>query len=237
MTIAFIADLHLSSQRPRAVEMFTQFLRRGAAKLEQIYILGDLFDYWVGDDGAGALGHEKVELELRAATEKGARIFFMRGNRDFLIGEDFARRANCELLPDPAVIEPGRRLLLTHGDALCTDDREHQESRGKMLSEKWKRVFLEKPLDARMQTAAEMRAQSEAGKLQKDMKIMDVNQGAVEELMLRHRADVLIHGHTHRPAVHQFELAGKPAWRYVLGDWFDGRSAAYYAGGKLALRK
>ena len=237
MTIAFIADLHLSPQRPQALRLFTQFLRRGSEKLESIYILGDLFDYWVGDDGAGALGHREVESELRAATEKGARIFFMRGNRDFLIGEDFARRANCELLPDPAVINPGRRLLLTHGDALCTDDRGASGVARKNAVGKMEARLSGKTLDERMRTAAEMRAQSETDKQKKDMKLMDVNQNAVEELMLRHRADVLIHGHTHRPAVHQFELAGKPAWRYVLGDWFDGRSAAYYAGGQLALRK
>jgi len=236
MTTAFIADLHLSPQRPNAIRLFEQFLRRGARRLESIYILGDLFDYWVGDDGAEALGHRAVEAALRAAAA-GTRIFFMRGNRDFLIGDDFARRSGCELLPDPAIINPGRRILLTHGDALCADDTEHQLARGTMLSAKWQRAFLEKPLEQRMHTAAAMRAQSEAAKQRKSMALMDVNQDAVEALMLRHRADTLIHGHTHQPAVHRFELAGKPAWRYVLGDWFDGRSAAYYAAGRLALRK
>jgi len=237
MTTAFIADLHLSPQRPQAIRLFAQFLRRGAGRLESIYILGDLFDYWVGDDGADALGHRAVEAALLAATAAGTRIFFMRGNRDFLIGDDFARRSGCELLPDPAVIEPGRRMLLTHGDALCTDDTEHQRARGQMLSAKWQRAFLKQPLDERMHTAAAMRAQSESAKRRKSMALMDVNQDAVETLMLRHRADTMIHGHTHQPAVHRFRLGGKAAWRYVLGDWFDGRSAAYYAGGHLALRK
>ncbi len=238
MTAAFVSDIHLTPQRPASTRRFEAFLGGAAGVLERLYILGDLFDYWVGDDGADALGQAAMESAIRAAVDAGTQVFFMRGNRDFLVGDAFARRAGCVLLDDPAVITLGERdFLLTHGDGLCTDDVEHQRARRQLLSAKWKTAFLQKPLDQRMDTAAAMRRASETAKRGKSMAAMDVNQGAVESMMQRHGADTLIHGHTHRPAVHQFELGGKPAWRYVLGDWHEQRSALYYYRGKLALKK
>ena len=237
MTIAFIADLHLTPERPASTRLFEEFLTGSAQQLERLYILGDLFEYWVGDDGGESLGHDGVEAALRKTVKGGMEIFFMHGNRDFLIGEEFARRTGCTLLPDPIVISlQGRDCLLTHGDALCTDDHEHQNARKEMLSSKWKLAFLKKPLEQRMETATAMRRQSESAKQTKSMAIMDVNQEAVESLMRQYGVDTLIHGHTHLPAVHQFRLEQKPAWRYVLGDWYEQRSALYYINGKFSLR-
>ena len=244
MSVAFISDLHLTPERPASTRLFKEFLGQAARRLERLYILGDLFDYWVGDDGGAPLGHGGVETALRRTAEAGTRIFCMRGNRDFLIGGAFAERAGCELLPDPVIVElpgPGpaanRRFLLSHGDALCTDDVEHQASRREMLSAKWKTAFLQKPLPRRMEAAAAMRRRSEEAKRHKTRAVMDVNQAAVENLMRQHGADTLVHGHTHLPAVHRFSLDGKPAWRYVLGDWYEQRSALYYHRGILALKK
>ena len=238
MTTAFISDLHLTPKRPATIRLFEGFLRESARLLERLYILGDLFDYWIGDDGVESLGHGAVEAAIRNAAGAGTRVFFMRGNRDFLVGEEFARRAGCVVLPDPVVVALGRRdFLLTHGDALCTGDIEHQRSRRRMLSSKWKTAFLQKPLDERMETAAQLRRQSAAGKRTRRMQDMDVTQAAVEALMRRHGVDTMIHGHTHQPAVHRFELGQKPAWRYVLGDWYTQRSALYYHQGKLAFKK
>ncbi len=238
MTVAFISDLHLTPERPASTRLFEEFLRGAAQRLERLYILGDLFEYWVGDDGGELLGHDGVQAAIRKTADNGTEIFFMHGNRDFLAGEDFARRSGCTLLPDPVMVSlSGRDFLLTHGDALCTDDHEHQASRREMLSSKWKMAFLKKPLEQRMETAAAMRSQSETAKQTKSMAIMDVNQKAVEALMRRYGADTLIHGHTHRPAVHHFQLDQKPAWRYVLGDWYEQRSALYYQLGKLALKR
>ncbi len=238
MTTAFIADLHLTPERPASTRLFEEFLSGAAGLLERLYILGDLFEYWVGDDGGEPLGHARVEAALRKTADAGTGLFFMHGNRDFLVGDEFARRTGCTLLPDPVVITLHQRdFLLTHGDALCTDDPEHQQSRREMLSAKWKVAFLQKPLEQRMQTAETMRRRSEAAKQTKSMAVMDVNQEAVEALMREHGVTTLIHGHTHQPAVHRFELDQKPAWRYVLGDWYEQKSALYCDEGKLALKK
>lgn len=237
-TSAFISDLHLSAKHPQTFAWFAAFLQNATAQLERLYLLGDLFDYWVGDDGVDTLGHARARDALRDVADAGVRVYFMHGNRDFLLGEQFARDAGIELLPDPSVIELyGRKFLLSHGDSLCTDDLEHQEARRTMLTAKWRTAFLQQPLDARIQTAAEMRSASERNKQHKSMKLMDVNQQAVESLMRAHNVNTLIHGHTHRPAVHQFELNGQPAWRYVLGDWHRRVSALYYRRGYLALKR
>lgn len=236
MRTAFIADVHLTPRRPAAARQFKDFLRAAAEDLSRLYILGDLFDYWVGDDGGDFLGHADTIAALRAAADAGLELFFLPGNRDFLIGDEFAARAGCKLLADPTVIHlDGRAVLLTHGDRLCTDDTEHQAAREQMLSAKWRRVFLAQTLDARMQTAAALRRQSEHAKREKSRAIMDANPTAVAELMRKHNAHILIHGHTHRPAAHNFHLDDKPAARYVLGDWTEQSSALYYQNGAFAL--
>ncbi|MDD9855268.1 MAG: UDP-2,3-diacylglucosamine diphosphatase [Gammaproteobacteria bacterium] len=238
MSTAFISDIHLNPQRPDSFARFERFMAQAVRRLRQLYILGDLFDYWVGDDGVDAIGQGRAEAALRAVTDAGVTVFFMRGNRDFLIGDEFAARTNCRLLPDPSTVTVDERtFLLSHGDALCTDDTEHQAARREMLSAKWQFAFMQKPLPERIDAAAELRRRSESRKQRTSRAMMDVNQSAVESFMREHRADTLIHGHTHRPAVHQFNLDGKPAWRYVLGDWHQRRSALYYQRGILALKK
>lgn len=238
MTIAFISDLHLTPDRPHSTALFGDFIRHANRYLDALYILGDLFEYWIGDDGADDLGHRQVEQALARTVDAGTSIFFLHGNRDFLVGEDFASRTGCQLLPDPVIIEPdGLRILLTHGDALCTDDIEHQAARQQMLSSKWKLAFLDKPLGERAAAANALRSESEAGKQSKPMEIMDVNQGAVERLMLNNNVRIMIHGHTHKPAAHEFLADGNLMRRYVLGDWYEQKSAIFMENGRLTLRR
>lgn len=238
MTIAFISDLHLTPERPESTRLFESFIKDAPGYVEQLYILGDLFEYWVGDDGSRALGHQPIESALKSTVDDGTEVFFLHGNRDFLVGKEFAHRTGCQLLPDPVVIKPDTlRILLTHGDALCTDDLEHQASRQQMLSGKWKMAFLDRPLPERIATANALRQKSELGKQSKPEAIMDVNQQAVENLMRSHQVNIMIHGHTHRPAAHEFFLDGERARRFVLGDWYEQKSAIYYENGRLVLRR
>ncbi len=238
MTIAFISDLHLTPEMPTSTILFEQFIAHASRYISQLYILGDLFDYWVGDDGAEALGHQQVEATLRRTVEAGTAIRFLHGNRDFLVGKQFAERTGCTLMPDPVVIEPdGIRVLLTHGDSLCTDDLEHQSARRHMLSHKWQLAFLNQPLPQRMASALAMRRESEHNKKRKPPEIMDVTQSAVDAMMRDHESRILIHGHTHRPAVHEFEIDGTPALRYVLGDWGQRKSVIYLENGQLTMRR
>lgn len=238
MTIAFISDLHLTPDRPHSTELFTDFITDASRYLNKLYILGDLFEYWIGDDGAADLGHQVVETALAKTVDCGTEVYFLHGNRDFLVGDDFATRTGCQLLPDPVIIEPdGLKILLTHGDALCTDDIEHQRARAQMLSSKWKTAFLEKPVEERAAAANALRKQSESGKQDKPMAIMDVNQRAVENLMREHNVEIMIHGHTHRPAAHEFIADGKLMRRYVLGDWYEQKSSIFLERGRLTLRR
>ena len=213
-------------------------MRESRGLINRIYILGDLFEFWVGDDARDTLGHGEVEDILRATVQAGAEIFFIHGNRDFLIGRDFESRTGCRILPDPTVIELGTtRVLLTHGDSLCTDDTAHQQARQQMLTDKWKLAFLGKPIDERVTTANAMRKESEIGKKSKSMEIMDVNQQQVEKVMRDHDVLTMIHGHTHQPAVHDFFIDHAPAKRFVLGDWYTQKSMLLYDGGCFSLRR
>ena len=179
-----------------------------------------------------------MEQALKRTVDAGTEVFFVHGNRDFLVGSDFAARTGCRILPDPVVIQPDTlQILLTHGDALCTDDLQHQASRQQMLSGKWKMAFLDKPLPERMAAADALRRKSEIDKQSKPEEIMDVNQQAVEDLMRSYGVNIMIHGHTHRPAAHEFFLDGERVRRFVLGDWYEQKSAIYYENGRLVLRR
>lgn len=238
MTIALISDLHLTPDRPHSTALFNSFISDASSYLDQLYILGDLFEYWVGDDGAGLLGHESVEQALVRTVDRGVEVFFLHGNRDFLVGDAFAARSGCQLLPDPVVIEPdGLKILLTHGDALCTDDLVHQRARNEMLTTEWKQAFLAKPLRERAAAANALRMESESGKQAKPVEIMDVNQDAVAALMAEWSVDIMIHGHTHKPAAHEFFQDGKLMRRYVLGDWYEQKSSILIDNGRLTLRR
>ena len=238
MTIAFISDLHLDPSRPDSTQWFAKFMDKSSRILSQIYILGDLFEVWIGDDGRDAMGQGEVENILKVGVDAGMEIFFIHGNRDFLVGREFEKRTGCRILPDPTLVTLDMNaVLLTHGDLLCTDDIEHQNARKEMITSKWKIAFLDKSIDTRKETALEMRKQSDLNKQTKSMETMDVNQQHVEKVMKEHGVVTMIHGHTHKPAVHEFNLDGQPARRYVLGDWYTQKSVLYYDSGCFTLRK
>lgn len=222
----FISDLHLDDSRPEITQLFLAFLQR-ARSAEALYILGDLFEAWIGDDDDSELA-QTVQAGLRQLSDQGTPVHLMHGNRDFLLGQQFERRAGCRLLPDPTVIDLyGEPTLLMHGDLLCTDDREYQQFRSQVRSPQWQHEVLAKPLAQRREMAAALRGESQQAVAGKEAQIMDVNQGEVEAVMRAHGVRSLIHGHTHRPAVHTFDLDGAPARRIVLGDWYDQGSLLY----------
>ncbi len=212
---SFISDLHLDTATPDRLEAFSRVLRRESAQSDELYVLGDLTEVWIGDDDDSTFAATLKSELLDASTRCSIRL--MHGNRDFLIGEDFARTCRLDLIDDPTLIERnGKRLLLCHGDALCTDDSAYQRTRAILRSPEWQNEMKAKSLSERRSLASAMRAQSRAANANKPNNIMDVAQSAVAETILRERADVLIHGHTHRPGIH---AAGSGTTRYVLGDW------------------
>jgi UDP-2,3-diacylglucosamine hydrolase len=221
MTTLFVADLHLDAQRPHIVDLFTGLLAGQARYADALYILGDLFESWIGDDDDAALP-ARIAQATRELRETGVPIFFMHGNRDFLLGAAYAARAGMTLIADPAVIElGGERTLLMHGDTLCTDDTEYQKTRALVRTPDWQRRLLSRPLAERRAFAAQARDESRKHTATATAEIMDVNQAAVEAAMRAHGVRKLIHGHTHRPATHHFTLDGQPAQRIVLGDWYE----------------
>jgi UDP-2,3-diacylglucosamine hydrolase len=221
MSTLFISDLHLDPARPHIVELFTRFVAGDARRAEALYILGDLFESWIGDDDDSPLAHQVAE-SLSAFKDSGVPVFFMHGNRDFLLGETYARRAGMTLLDDPAVVEfGGERTLLMHGDTLCTDDTAYQEFRAVVRNPDWQKQFRARSLSERHAFAAQARAESVKHTAGAKPEIMDVNQGAVAAAMRKHGVRTLIHGHTHRPATHRFDLDGQAAERIVLGDWYE----------------
>ncbi len=222
MTTLFISDLHLCAQRPAITRLFLDFLRRDAKDAEALYILGDLFEYWIGDEAVSRDEYRSIIDGLRTASSSGTPVFVMPGNRDFLMGPEFERQTGCQLLKDPTIVKLyDTQVLLMHGDSLCTDDREYQAFREVVRSESWMRSYLAKSLDERDALFREYREMSKLATAQKRPEIMDVNQQAVEAVMREHQVHDLIHGHTHRPGQHFFDLDGMRARRTVLGDWCD----------------
>lgn len=220
MTTLFISDLHLSGARPDITAQFLQFLGSEARAAERLYILGDLFEFWVGDDDPDA-DARRIKDGLRALTDAGVPCLLMHGNRDFLLGRAFCAETGCELLDDPTVIDLyGRRVLLTHGDLLCTDDRAYQRLRRVVRNPVVQWLFARLPLTQRQKIAARIRAGSQAHTYQAADSIMDVNRIAVTAAFKKADVDVMIHGHTHRPAVHTLDI-GRAATRIVLGDWYE----------------
>ncbi len=221
MTTLFISDLHLDASRPHITDLFEAFAREQATAADALYILGDLFEAWTGDDTGDPTAQRFVDA---LAPLRDARIpcFYLHGNRDFLLGDAYARRAGLTLLADPSVLEiEGVRTLIMHGDTLCTDDLPYQAFRSQAHSPTWQRAFLSRPLVEREAFARHAREESRRHTGSTMAAIMDVNPHAVEAAMHASRAHRLIHGHTHRPAVHRFTLDGEPAERIVLGDWYE----------------
>lgn len=216
----FISDLHLDPQRPDTTRLLLEFLATRARTAAEVYILGDLFEAWVGDDDDSPLGLQVIAA-LRACVDAGTPIRVMHGNRDFLLGETFARQSGCGLLTDPAVLDLyGVPTLLMHGDLLCTDDSDYAAFRRQVRSRDWQQAFLARPAAERRRLAMQMRDASRSEMQRKPDSFMDVNSGVVIRLMTAHRVLRLIHGHTHRPAVHDITIRGQPAQRWVLGDWY-----------------
>lgn len=220
MTTLFISDLHLEAARPEIADQFLQFLKTEAEAADALYILGDLFESWVGDDDPNA-HYATVKTALRALTDLGIPVYFMHGNRDFMIAADFARETGVTLLPDPYVLEiHGTQVLLTHGDAMCTDDNEYQAMRTVTRNPEWQAMMMQKSLAERQAFAAQARAASMARGQTIDDDISDVTAAAVEAGFREHGVSMMLHGHTHRPAVHQLAVDGEDATRIVLGDWY-----------------
>ncbi|MGO1001514.1 UDP-2,3-diacylglucosamine diphosphatase [Lysobacter sp. CA196] len=226
MTTLFISDLHLDAERPQITELFGRFVRDEARGAEALYILGDLFEAWVGDDDPSETG-AYVARELKTLSDSGVPVYFIRGNRDFLLGQDYARRAGMSVLPDPAVVPLyGHPTLIGHGDLLCTDDLAYQQFRAQTRHPAWQAQFLSQPLAARLAFAQQARAASKAhqaglrdeGRMET---ITDVSPATVADTFARYGIDRMIHGHTHRPAVHELDVAGHACRRIVLGDWYE----------------
>lgn len=235
MTTLFVSDLHLDASRPHVTDQFVQFVRDEASKALALYILGDLFEVWIGDDVADPVA-ETVANALSGLQERGVPVHFIHGNRDFLLGDAWARRARVTLLSDPSLIDiEGQPTLLMHGDLLCTGDIAYQAFRQQVHAPTWQREFLSRSGAERSAFAAQARDESRRQTATKDNAIMDVDADAVHDTMRGYSVTRLIHGHTHRPAIHDFNLGGAPAQRIVLGDWYDQGSVLRLDAGGLEL--
>ncbi len=221
MTTLFISDLHLEADRPEISHQFLDFLATEARTAEALYILGDLFESWVGDDDPNE-HYARNKAAIRSLVDSGVPVHFMHGNRDFMIGARFAEESGVTLLEDPLKVELyGEDVLLSHGDAYCTDDLEYQAMRQMTRNPEWQELMRAKPLAERLAIAADARAASQARYATIDEEITDVNKSAIDAALRQFGVRTMLHGHTHRPAVHTFDLDGRSARRIVLGDWYE----------------
>lgn len=216
----FISDLHLSEDQPLVTQLFLKFTSHTAREAEALYILGDLFEYWAGDDDRNTVFHQQIISAIREVSLQGTPVFIMHGNRDFLMDEQLAMECHATLLTDPVLIDLyGTSTLLTHGDALCTDDTGYQAFRQQVRQPAWRNNFLAQPLTQRKAQIEQLRKMSEDQKQTKSLDIMDVNLTSVADLFRAHHYPRLIHGHTHRQKHHQHDVDGRVCDRWVLGDW------------------
>jgi len=236
MSTLFISDLHLDRSRPEIINYFVNTILNLEKSISSIYILGDLVEYWVGDDDPG----NGLEMAFDAIQKKSSttHIYFMHGNRDFLISEKFCKKYGMKLIDDPTVIELyGKKILLMHGDTLCTDDIEYQNYRKLVRSKEWQIEMLKKTLKERLAIAEDLRKKSQEEIKNKDDDIMDVNNQAVEKIIKQYEVDILIHGHTHRPNIHDIEIDNKTIKRFVLGDWYKNAYLLKYENQKITIDK
>ncbi len=221
MATLFISDLHIDDSRPPIARQFLTFLERQARHADALYILGDLFESWVGDDAADSSQAAAIQ-GIRALTSSGVPCFVMHGNRDFLLSTRFCRDSGAEILPDPVMMSLyGERILVMHGDALCTDDRAYQRLRATVRDPDWQRSFMNLSIKGRRALAGAARAGSQAHTAAVDYAVTDVNAESVANTLRNSGLSTLLHGHTHRPAIHAFQVDGQPCTRIVLGDWYD----------------
>lgn len=234
--VLFIADLHLCAAEGATTRAFEAFITGPARRAAQLYILGDLFEYWAGDDDLADPYHQHVARLLAGLSQHGTAIGFVAGNRDFLIGEAFSAATGVRRLSEPLTLTLGTRpAVLLHGDTLCTDDQAYQAFRQQVRDPDWQRAFLARPLEERRAIIENIRAHSEAGKRQKAADIMDVNPDAVAAAFRTAGCDLMIHGHTHRPATHIHTVDGRSCERWVLADWHG--EAPYLAWSDGVLRR
>ncbi|HXQ31285.1 MAG TPA: UDP-2,3-diacylglucosamine diphosphatase [Steroidobacteraceae bacterium] len=235
MTALVVSDLHLDGARPEIARQFTGFLAAQACAARALYILGDLFEVWIGDDDPDPHKREVVAA-LRALTATGVALYLMHGNRDFLLGERFCEETGGILLTDPTIVEiDGQRALLTHGDALCTDDVPYQRLRALVRDPAWQAQFLALSVAQRQALAVEARAGSKAHTAGQPPMLMDVNAAAVAAVFRDAGVDTLVHGHTHRPGVYPSMVDGRPRTRIVTGDWYTQGSVLRWDAAGLVL--
>ena len=232
MRSLYISDLHLSEERPEANERFFRFVEEDAKNADALYVLGDLFEYWIGDEDLESPFNAVVVGFFRRLSGSGTRLYLMHGNRDFLLAERCAAATGGELLADPTVKDD---VLLMHGDTLCTDDADYQAWRRRARSAEFQRDFLGKPLDERRAVVHGLREKSKEVIGAKPADIMDVNEDAVRDAFRRHGVARMVHGHTHRPGVHRLEVEGRRCERWVLPDWYGSGGYLEIAGGKPKL--
>lgn len=219
--ILFISDLHLTPDRPLIIKLFCQFVNERAIHSESLYILGDFFEYWIGDDDP-AVGLEGIFEAFDTLEKHNVPVYFMHGNRDFLISSDFESRTHCEIIPDPKIITiNNNKIILLHGDSLCTKDTQYQEFKTLVRSDAWKEEFTSKSLVERKAIVESLRDSSKTETSNKDEEIMDAEQEAIDEIMRDEKVNYMIHGHTHRPNIHYSVLDNKTITRIVLGDWYE----------------
>lgn len=224
MSILFVADIHLGSEHPDISHRFHEFLHQVPPGVEALYILGDLFEVWIGDDAVQE-EHQTALATLRELTNNGLPVYVMHGNRDFLLGKQFEEATGCQLINEPIILDLyGTPTLLMHGDTLCTDDTSYQEFRKKVRAPEWQNEFLSSSVEERRDYANKVREESRKKGKKTAASIMDANQQAVVDTMKQHNIRQLIHGHTHRPAIHELEIDGETAQRIVLGDWYTQNS-------------
>ncbi|MGF1679740.1 UDP-2,3-diacylglucosamine diphosphatase [Photobacterium minamisatsumaniensis] len=229
MTTLFISDLHLSADRPDITACFLQFMQQETQGIDALYVLGDLFEMWIGDDDDSPF-HQKIKHAFKQVTDSGVSCYFIHGNRDFLVGKRFSQETGVQLLPEHTVVDLyGQPTLLLHGDTLCTLDEGYQRYRKKVHNRIIQWLFFRLPLRYRQQIGNKMRSGSNQNNQMKSLSIMDVTAEEVEKVMADNGVQQMIHGHTHRPAVHQLQVAGLPAERIVLGDWYDHGSVLVYS--------
>lgn len=230
----FISDLHLQEAHPYTTQAFFDFLYKYGLQTQQLYLLGDLFEYWAGDDDLDTPYNQQIVEAIRQVSDAGVQVFWIAGNRDFLVGNDFAYATNLHILPDPSVVRiAGRYVILAHGDAQCTDDLSYMTFRAQVRQPQWQHQFLALPLAQRKAIIAGVRQESRAEQRYKSDEIMDVNTTAITRLFNDTACDTLIHGHTHRPAKHVISTEDHTFTRYVLPDWeYD---TEHHRGGWIAI--
>lgn len=236
MATLFVSDLHLDNNRPEVINYFLNYLKSLTTDIESLYILGDFVEYWVGDDDP-AEGLEELFIEIKKRSNIHD-IYFMHGNRDFMISEKFCDKFGMKLIPDPSIISLyGKKVLLMHGDTLCTDDHAYQNFRKLVRSDLWQKEVLEKTLEERIMLAKELRQKSLNETGTKKEIIMDVNEDEVEKTFLKYDVNLIIHGHTHRPNIHISEFNGHEYKRIVLGDWYNNSFILKYQKDKILIEK